>query len=247
MATTMPLIEFARQVLLNRCLREGPFQGPRTYGEDTALWKSLSLLSPVQNPDGTWKGDASFFFATPVHEPLALLQSTLRDLSRQYELAPNPGENLTTVYIPRIIDKIAESKKLELKSDVIELTPEYVILITPLDAPSLRGLMVRVFGVEESDIAHQDEVLARAGQMVFEGFITDAYDMLGEADQKKLEDLIERTEDPNEIMTFLEHRIQNFDHLLASQVFRVKTEYDELSTMMDNLPPPTPDNQSSSS
>lgn len=236
MATTMPLTEFAREVLLNRCLREGPFQGPRKYGSDTALWKSLSLLAPVQQPDGTWKGDAQFFFATPVHEPLALLQTTLRDLSRQYELSPNPGEHLVEGFIPRIIDRVAEAKKAETNSDVVEMTPEHIILITPLDAPALRSLMVRVFGIENEDLAHQDEVLARAGQMVFEGFITDAYDMMAEVDQKKLEDLIEKTEDPNEIMTFLEYRIPNFDHLLASQVFRVKNEYDDLSKMMNDLP-----------
>jgi len=244
MATTMTLTEFAREVLLNRCLREGPFQGPRKYGTNTALWKSLSLLSPVQQSDGTWKGDAQFFFATPVHEPLAMLQTTLRDLSRQYEMSPNSGEHLTNSFIPRIIDKVAETKKSELGSDEIELSPEYIIMITPLDAPALRGLMVRVFNIETEDTAHQDEVLARAGQMVFEGFITDAYDLLTETDQKKLEELIEKTEDPNEIMTFLEYRIPNFDHLLAGQVFRVKTEYDELSKMMDELPDDKPATQS---
>lgn len=237
----MPLTEFAREVLLNRCLREGPFQGPRKYGAETSLWKSLSLLSPAQQSDGTWKGDAQFFFATPVHEPLAMLQTTLRDLSRQYEISPNPGEHLAESFIPRIIAKIAAAKEAELGSSEIEMKPENIILITPLDAPALRSLMVRVFEIENEDAAHQDEVLARAGQMVFEGFITDAYDMLTETDQKKLEDLIEKTEDPNDIMTYLEYRIANFDNLLASQVFRVKTEFDELSKMMDELPATKPE------
>ncbi len=242
MATSMPLNEFATLVLLNRCLREGPFQGPRLYGKDTALWKSLGMLSPHQLPDGNWKGDAQFFFSTPVHEPLALLQETLRDLSRQYELSPNPGEHLTESFIPRIIQQIADAKRADTGSDTVELTPENIILIAPLDANALRGLMVRVFEIENDAADHQDEVLARVGQMVFEGFITDAYDVLSESDQDALEALIEKTEDPNDVMLFLERRISNFDHLLASQVFRVKADYSELSKMMNDpeSKPPNP-------
>jgi hypothetical protein len=235
MATTMPIDEFAEQVLLNRCLREGPFQGPRLYGKETKLWKSLSMLSPEQKEDGTWKGDAQFFFATPVHEPLAMFQDTLRDISRQYMMSPNPGEHLTKEYVPRIIQKIAETKKKELGRDTIELTPEHIVLITPFDAAALRGLMVRVFEANVGTGEEQDEKLARAGQLIFEGFITDAYEMLNTENQEALENLIEKSEDPNEVMAFLERRIHNFDQLLAAQVFRVKQDYDELTKMLDEL------------
>lgn len=245
MVPQLSLTEFATQVLLNRCLREGPFQGPRSYGVDTALWKSLSLLTPEQQPDGVWKGDAQFFFNTPVHEPLLLLQTALQDLCRQYELSPEPGEHLVNSFIPRVIAKIAESKKAELGSDNIEMTPEHIILVTPLDAPALRSLMVRVFDIESSSSDHQNEVLARAGQLVFEKFITEAYDVLSDADQRKLEDLVEKTENPNEVMTFLEYRIANFDQLLAGQVFKVHSEYDELSKMIQDIPAPVEQSEKS--
>jgi len=234
----MPLEKFVNLVLLNRCLREGPFQGPRKYGVDTSLWKSLTLLSPEKNADGTWKWDATFFLTTPVHEPLVLLQKTLQQLSKQYNITPNSGENLTQSFIPRINQAVTEQKKHKLNSDNIELTAQNSILIDPLDADSLKSLMMRTFDIESMDESYRNNVLARAGLLVFEKFITEAYDLLSDEEQDKLEDLVSESSDPNEVMSFLEHRLPNFDHMLATAVVKVRSEYKDNEKLISDVDMP---------
>ncbi len=231
----MSIESFTQALLLNRCLREGPFAGPRKAGMDTSLWASLLLLKPEKLPDGNWKGDAVYFFATPVHEPLVLLQTTLRTISREFETAPLPGENLTTEYIPRLVSAVADQKK-ETMGETIQMDVPHRAMITPLDASGLRAMMVSVFELADDDAEDQDEILTHVGQIVFEKFISDAYDMLSGDDQDKLEALIEKSEDPNDVMEFLEHRISDFDTVLAGKVIEVQKEYAELQKKINETP-----------
>ena len=232
---SLSIVEFTQSMLLNRCLREGPFGGPRKAGIDTALWSSLKLLKPEQLPNSEWRGDAVYFFATPVHEPLMMLQSTLRTVSREFETAPLPGENLTTEYIPRLIMAIAEKKKATM-GERIEMDSIHRAMITPLDAAGLRAMMLSVFELNENSTEYQDEVLTHTGQLVFERFISDAYDLLSVEDQEKIEELIEKTEDPNDIMGFLESRIVDFDTLLASKVLEAREQYKETDKKVGESP-----------
>ncbi len=235
MNDTLSIVDFTRAMLLNRCLREGNFSGPRRAGVDTSLWASLKLLTPEQTPDGGWRGDALYFFSTPVHEPLMLLQNTLRNVCREYGIVPNPGEHFTQEFIPRLVTAIAEKKKTTM-GDTVEMDAVHRAMITPLDAMGLRAMMLSVFDLNDEPVEHQDEVLTHTGQMVFEKFISDAYDMLSSEDQDKIELLIEKSEDPNEVMEFLEHRLADFDTLLAGQVLAARQQYDEVNKKVSETP-----------
>jgi hypothetical protein len=231
----MPLLDFTRAVILNRCLREGGFAGPRRAGTDTALWQSLSMLHPEQNAEGIWRGDSLYFFATPVHNPLRMLQSTLRDLSREYDIVPAAGEHFIESFIPRIIAAVADKKRSSMGDD-IEMDAKHTAMITPLDALGLRSLMLSVFDLGDDSPDHQDEVLAHTGQMVFERFISESYDRLHSDDQAELEKLIESSEDPSDVLDFLESRLADFDSLLAGQVLSIKSEYDEIAQKVADTP-----------
>lgn len=223
----MPLSEFVLESLLVACLREGPFSGPRIAGSKTALWKSLSMLTPEQLPDGSYRGDALYFFSTPVREPLMCLQRTLREYSRKYNILPNTGESLTASFIPRIVTELVRTQLDSGMSDPVVLNPDMSIKLVPLDADSLRAMMISVFSIDENDSEKMNETLAHTGQIVFEKFITEAYDMLSNSDQTSVEELIEKSEDPNEIMEFFERRLPDFDMFLARKVFETKNEIDK--------------------
>ena len=85
----------------------------------------------------------------------------------------------------------------------------------------------RVFELESKDDDEKNEILARYGQIVFEGFIAEVYEILSPEDQTKIEELIEGTEDPNQVIEFLERRVANFDTMLASHVMQAREKYDE--------------------
>lgn len=216
--------------LVNKNLREGSLLHRRAYGTQTSYWKMLESLVPEKMPDGTYRGDAGYFLARAVQPPLQKFQGVLRYYRDGVNCQPLPGEALITSYVPRLVLAVtaALQERGRLTTDTVEMTPENINMLTIMDTYQMKQVIISAFNLGDMPAELQDDLIATIGELVVQGLLIQATDAMDEAQLAEFEKISEESQDPDEIMSYIEAFIPDFDGAVVAEVARIQAEMNEV-------------------
>jgi hypothetical protein len=96
----------------------------------------------------------------------------------------------------------------------------------------IRDSVVDILGIKDLPVEHQEEVYSKLGTIVYTEAISKALDFLSEEDQSKLDEIIEKNPDPENIITFLAERVPELDSIVQNEAEKLKAE---VATIMNQI------------